>query len=438
MRVKRFVATNIEEAMSKIKREMGPNAVILHTRYFKEGGFLGLFKRSYVEVTAATEEDNRPTLKLNQTGPDLLDVQAVKQQILAAQSNLTPAEEAVNQPPEFTAPYAANPVAFQVASSEQNIPLQNKVPRNVPKQVPNNELKLEHPDLSQELLQMKNMMTEMTRILEESSTIPNFPKIGKELYLRLRKQEVEDRLAKRIVRNTLQQLEMEAEEQDERLEDIFLSNILKPLKKGKPIQIGKTPLKKPKVFALVGPTGVGKTTTIAKLAAMFSVIEQKKVAFVTVDTYRIAAVEQLKTIAEIMNVPVKVVYSVEQMQKSLLELVDRELIFIDTAGRSHKNEQQLDELKEYLEAARPDETFLVMSSTGKYQDMLDILKAYEDCGITRLIFTKVDETSFYGAIYNIACRSKIPLAYLTTGQEIPDDIEAIDPMKLARLLLKEQ
>lgn len=417
MRVKRFVATSIEEAMSKIKRDMGPQAVILHTRYFKEGGFLGFFQRHYVEVTAATEEPVSPMQPKNLLS---LNEYSIPKQV--------PSQDFSAAPAASTAPYA--PLEKLKAVEEPPIIPVVKLPQQ--QNMLNNEA-----ELTQELSQMKNLMSEMTQILEVSGQVPQFPKVGQNLYLRLKRQEVEDKLARKIVKATLQQLSIESNPREGQIEDVFRDNILKSLKKGKPIKLTKSQLKRPKIFALVGPTGVGKTTTIAKLAAMFAITEQQKVAFITVDTYRIAAVEQLKTIAEIMDVPIRVVYSVPQIQECLMELVDRDLIFIDTAGRSHKNSEQLAELKVYLDVVCPDETFLVMSSTSKYQDMLDILKAYQDFEISRLIFTKIDETSFYGSIYNIACKTKIPLAYLTTGQDIPDDIEAVDNIKLAELIMKE-
>lgn len=421
MRVKRFVATNIEEAMSKIKMEMGLGAVILHTRYFQEGGFLGLFKRKYVEVTAATDESETP-MRLRPQG--LTSEEAVTKQTAVLQA-ITPNAVA----------------AHSTTASMLNHSLNRKAhPQEAPKTTGSNlsQRDINGTGLNQEISQMKNMMSEMTQILEASGAVPAYPKAGQDLYLRLKRQGVEDRLARRVIKNTLQEVAVEPSMREALTEEIFRSSLLKPIKKSKPISLAKSTQNKPQIFALVGPTGVGKTTTIAKLAANFAITEQRKVAFITVDTYRIAAVEQLRTIGDIMDVPVRVVYSVDHIQDCLLEFADRDLIFIDTAGRSHKNEEQMAELKDYLDIISPDKTFLVMSSTAQYQDMLDILKAYQEFMISSLILTKVDETSFYGSIYNIACRSKIPLAYITTGQEIPNDIEVADPIKLVQLIMEEQ
>lgn len=404
MRVKRYVAKSIEEATAKIKKEMGIDAVILHTRYFKEGGFLGFFKKSYVEVTAATEEGDSPMgAKINPRLAELNGHNSYKTQNAVVTAGLRrPAQD----------------LLLKGHSIQRR-----EVPANA--------------NTNMELSEMKSRMSKMNQIIEDSSQISVFPKLGQDLMLRLRKQEVEEKLAERIVRSTLQQVEENPSCTEEQLEEILVSNMLKLLGNKKPGQNGNSSFKRPVIYALVGPTGVGKTTTIAKLAAMHAIMEQKRVAFVTVDTYRIAAVEQLRTIAEIMDVPVSVVYSLPQMKDCLLDLAGNDVIFIDTAGRSHKNAAQLAELKEYLDVSCPDDTFLVLSSTSKYQDLLDILKAYQDFDITSLIFTKLDETSFYGSIYNIACRSKIPLSYSTNGQNIPDDIETADPRKFVQLLIKE-
>lgn len=361
MRVKRFVAVNIQEAMAKVKSEMGNEAVILHTRHFKEGGWLGLFAKRYVEVTAAID--------------------------MAHDS------------------------------------LQTRI--------------AEGSAVNNDLAEVKNILQNMSFLLDNSRNGQVFPKTGRKLYQQLIKQEVEDVLAQKTVKSTLEQLSLYSNPDAEKINSIFMQQLLKPLKKAKQIDIKKLQ-NKPLVYVFVGPTGVGKTTTIAKLAANFSLIERKKIAFVTVDTYRIAAVDQLKTIGDIMDVPVQVVYSPRELKDCLRNLENNDMIFIDTAGRSHKNAIQIEELKHYLETARPEETFIVLPATGKYQDLLDILSVYENLNITKLIFTKLDETSFYGPIYNIACRKKYPLSYFTNGQNIPDDIEDAEPVRLVEMVLKEQ
>jgi flagellar biosynthesis protein FlhF len=195
------------------------------------------------------------------------------------------------------------------------------------------------------------------------------------------------------------------------------------------------PAKGPRVLALVGPTGVGKTTTVAKLAAMFALFSNKSVGLITVDTYRIAAVEQLKTYAEIINIPVEVAFTPSEVALALSRLQDKDVVIVDTAGRSQKNGLQMGELKQFLGVAAPTETHLVLSVTTKYRDLLDCLERFREVSYDHLIFTKLDETNCYGSIFNSAIEAKCPVTYLTCGQNVPDDIEEASRERLTELLL---
>lgn len=189
-----------------------------------------------------------------------------------------------------------------------------------------------------------------------------------------------------------------------------------------------------RVVALIGPTGVGKTTTIAKIAANFCLIGNKGVGLVTVDTYRIAAVEQLKTYAEIIGIPVQVAYSPRELQDSIAKMQDRDLILIDTAGRSHNNYLQIAELKNYLEGLNA-EIHLVISATTKSQDVDEIVRAFGQLPIDRVIITKLDETTTYGVILQTCERTRAPLSFVTTGQGVPEDIDVATNEKIAQLIL---
>ena len=196
-----------------------------------------------------------------------------------------------------------------------------------------------------------------------------------------------------------------------------------------------------KIIFFIGPTGVGKTTTIAKLASDFKLNKGKSVAMVTADTYRIAAVEQLNTYAGILDVPVSVAYSPSEICGCLNEFSGYDVIFVDTAGRSHKNEEQKDELIELIINVKNGgydadiETFLVLSVTTKYKDLINIADTYKEIDDYRLLFTKLDETVTLGNIINLKCYTGAPLSYTTSGQNVPDDIETIDVQKLAKNLL---
>ncbi|MGE5654600.1 MAG: hypothetical protein ACM3ZQ_10150 [Bacillota bacterium] len=188
-------------------------------------------------------------------------------------------------------------------------------------------------------------------------------------------------------------------------------------------------------MSLIGPTGVGKTTTIAKLAARSALIERQKVGLVTIDTYRIAAVEQLKTYGRILGLPVEVVFTPDELRETLARMQDMDCIYVDTAGRSHHNAPQMAELCNFHEAAQPDITYLVLSTTTKYRDLMEIIVSYEVLHPHGLVFTKLDETESYGSIFNVVALLQKPLAYITFGQNVPDDIQDFDPSHLTELIM---
>lgn len=193
---------------------------------------------------------------------------------------------------------------------------------------------------------------------------------------------------------------------------------------------------KPRIVALVGPTGVGKTTTLAKIAARFVLEEGVSAALITADTYRISAVEQLKTYSDILGLPLEIVYSPEALQQAIAKHADKRLILIDTAGRSQFNEFQMKELCDLLSVSNAIEKHLVMSSTTKNRDAEEILARFSPCVPDRIIFTKTDETSSLGLILNILHKKKVALSYITNGQSVPDDITPASYEKLAELLLR--
>lgn len=211
------------------------------------------------------------------------------------------------------------------------------------------------------------------------------------------------------------------------------------LKLGQPKVITPTQ-NTPKYVFFIGPTGVGKTTTIAKIASRFKLDEKAKIAFITADTYRIAAVEQLRTYANILGVPLKVVYNEEDIKESRKEFSDYDLIFVDTAGRSHRNKEHRDDLVKLIEAVPKEEReiYLVLSATTKYKDLKAITEVYSEITDYSLIFTKLDETNYVGNILNIRMLTNMPLSYATFGQDVPDDIERIDPQDIAKRLLRGQ
>ena len=221
--------------------------------------------------------------------------------------------------------------------------------------------------------------------------------------------------------------------------DVILSNVYQKmiLKFGQPKTIDVTG-KKPNVIFFIGPTGVGKTTTIAKIASKYRVDHNMKVAFITSDTYRIAATEQLRIYANILDSPMSIVYTVDEVNQEIERYMDYDLIFVDTAGFSHKNDKQKSDMKFLINGVKEEykkEVYLVVSATIKYKDLLDIVDTYHTISDYKLIFTKLDETSCYGNILNIKLYSGADLSYVTHGQNVPDDIEVFDTQKVVKQLL---
>ncbi|UZQ86290.1 hypothetical protein ODU73_000710 [Thermoclostridium stercorarium] len=185
----------------------------------------------------------------------------------------------------------------------------------------------------------------------------------------------------------------------------------------------------------MGPTGVGKTTTLAKLAAEYTLNQRKKIAFISADTYRIAAVEQLKTYAEILNVPVSVIYTPSEIREAIAEFQDKDLILVDTAGRSHNNVAQFAELKALVNNAEADEIYLLLSCGVSRSACREILKHYSFLKDFKLLFTKYDEVNVPGIILNARYATGKPLSYITVGQSVPDDIEVANVENIARSIL---
>jgi flagellar biosynthesis protein FlhF len=190
-----------------------------------------------------------------------------------------------------------------------------------------------------------------------------------------------------------------------------------------------------RVVALVGPTGVGKTTTIAKLAANFRLKEKRNVGLITVDTYRIAAVEQLRTYADIIDLPMHVVSSPREMREAIRGMSGLDLVLMDTAGRSPRDEIRIQELKAFLSEAGADDVHLVLSAVSGAKSLQQTAERFATVGTTSLILTKLDEATGLGHVLPLARSSGLPLSYLTNGQNVPDDIDTADAGRVARLIL---
>ena len=439
MIVKKFQAPTEMEAIIKAREELGSTAVVLNIKSIKQRGLARLFKKDAVEVTAALEEKdivdginkNKPVFDNNAaSGQEAKPERMINQSMVSGGTSST-----INLIADDNTAVSSASAIEQKLDSLHNL-LQNQGNLN--------------SDMSSSGSQGKTVAASaytkrMSDIKEDISSAAGENKQVKErenanykflqlIYKKLIDNEVDSRFADEIIGEIENSLKKESN-LDSILAAVYQKIILK-LGKPKTIEIGD----KAKVIFFIGPTGVGKTTTIAKIASSFKIEKVARVAFITADTYRIAAVEQLNTYASIIDCPVSVVYSVEDMNKSLSEYKDYDLILVDTAGRSHKATEQMDELKAFIEevAQRADEfdfeCYLTLSLTTKYKDLKSIADKYDDVDWA-VIFTKLDETCSVGNILNIRMLTDRPLSYTTSGQNVPDDIEVINEQGVARQLL---
>lgn len=393
MRVKRFTGDSVTDTMRKIKRELGPEAVILQTRQIKEGGLLGFFSRTRIEITAAVED--KPAVTASITGEE--SKPAVSTDLIKK--------------------------AYEDYRDKENESFRN---------MDTSEKMLENTQT--ELKQMHNILQEIKGHLakrEENEDIIPQPLEKWLEYL------INRGISQETAGSLLSFLKSDLKEEDWRNESFVFEKIKKRVTEICASTETIRPIKsKALVVALIGPTGVGKTTTIGKLAAGFSIIERRKVALITADTYRVAAVEQLKTFGEIIGVPVEVVMTPAGLKESVERHEDKELIFIDTAGRSPHHDLHMSELEAFLQQANPDLTMLVMSVTTNLSDQIMVFERFKKLS-SHLIFTKLDESWHKGSLLDLVQKTKLPVAYLTNGQNVPDDIDAATPEKLARYILGE-
>ena len=460
MLMKTFTAKSMPEVLALVKQTYGSNGVILHTRSFKKGGLLGVGAKQYVEVTAT---DGRQLAKKYQRKSD----QSARQRTAQARAPLSQVMPPTRQqPPAASDPsagdlirktYAAaradlgvEPAPTPVAEVSKPAVAPPPVVREAPKppdtppvviqQAPDNQL-------TDELTAMKQMMVKMMR--QQKAAIPqgedmacdSTPELPDPLvahYLKLIEQEVAEELAEEIVTKVSQSLSEQAIGSEEAVRRAVHDEIARRL----PVEGGSGQLEqpedgRPRTIALIGPTGVGKTTTIAKLAATFKLKQGKKVGLITMDTYRIAAVEQLRTYAGIIGLPLKVVNTSEQLTEAIAGYRELDAILIDTAGRSQKASDKLGELKQVLAAANPHETHLVLSSTVSQKVLLQTIDRFSAVDADRIIFTKLDEAVTGGVLLNVARRVGKKVSYITTGQEVPHEIEPGDSDRLATLVMGE-
>ncbi len=420
MIIKKYVGRTESEATEEARKELGPNIVVMTVRPAKKTGFFSIFQPQKIEVTVGLEEETEraprsfsPEKERTITPKVSADDYSQKDTIIASGGRVTPKPAPVSE------------------VKDDNSAIEEKLD-NLSNLLEKNFLKPEKSSLDDkkdfdEPVAPANRPSKNSEVSEETMS---FIKL---LYNTLIENEVDEIYVNQLT-DEVEKISKPGLPFDYALANVYQKMVLK-FGKSEPIE----PVTDgPRAEIFIGPTGVGKTTTIAKLASELSVTQKKKVALLTVDTYRIAAAEQLRTYASILEIPFRVIYTVDEMKQAAEDFKDYDYIMVDTAGHSLHNEelkQGVESFIRVLEDIMDCENFLVLSATTKYRDLIEIADAYSEMVAYKLIFTKMDETGAKGNLYNIRIHTGSPIAYITNGQNVPDDIAVFDAQRIVKNLL---
>ena len=412
MQLKTFSAATMAEALVQVKSEMGGDAVILHTRTYQRRRWLGLRRVEVVEITAGNglnlprggRPRPRPVAQPSAPLQKMVPGRSSGQGTLAALAASRISQSDERQPNEHSRQFMETPAV-------------------------NSAVML---NLTQEMTALKTMVHDLVT-QSRMTQAPNVPEDLFDYYLQMVQSQVAGEIASEILRTLRNNHRPDQLKNQQFVHEKITEQLEKMLPVSGPIVRKKTV--GPHVVALIGPTGVGKTTTIAKLAANLKLRENHTVGLITIDTFRIAAVDQLKKYADILDIPLKVVSSPEELREAVEAMNDREFILIDTAGRSPSDTLKLQELRNFITVAGPDEVHLVLSSTASQECIESAIARFGQVRVDKILFTKLDEAVHVGVVLNVARKVNKALSYVTTGQDVPDDIEVGKGRRLAQLIL---
>ena len=437
MTIKKFQGKTQEEAIAKAKAELGEDAVVMNVKEVRPKGIFQSFKRPSFEVTAATEEKEKRV----DSGVALKNLQKMHETINMA------ADEPIQLPPPVSQPKQT----VETMQPPQSPEYQEKAAEQSAIEFLKRNASLLKKEDSDERERIEEKLENLQSILEKqlasgagkSTDEKEFAKTDskkkenlafiKVLYETLINNGVNEKYVNQIM-DELEKVNWNGNSVDQILSNVYQKMILKF---GRPRGIDFSG-KRPKVIFFVGPTGVGKTTTVAKVASKLKVEQGRRIAFLTADTYRIAAAEQLRTYANILDIPLTIIYSAGELNQSIEQLEDYDAILVDTAGFSHKSSNQKEDVKsliQNLDSHYNSEVYLVLSATTKYRDLIEISDVYKEISDYKIIFTKLDETTTYGNILNIKLYSGAEVSYITNGQNVPDDLEIFNSQKMVKRLL---
>lgn len=422
MIIKKFQGNTETEAIMLAKEELGKDAIVMNIKTITPKGIYKLFRNPTVEITAAMDDSNQSSVEKKE-----------------------PVTEKTS--PKFSA--FVNDNLSDILQESKDI--STTVETSAIEKKLNNLQELLEKQLNESRTEQRETLTgqreDHTKQWEahagqwvekedfkadEKETVNKNLSLIQLVYNQLMNNEVDEKFINQIL----------SEIENKYKKDTTLDNLLASvyqkiiLKLGQPKTI-ELEDNKTKFIFFIGPTGVGKTTTIAKIASTLKLNKKAKVAMVTSDTYRIAAVEQLRTYANILSVPMQVIYTPEEMETAREEFKDYDVVLVDTAGRSHKSAEQRTDLDKLIHSVEEDEreVYLVMSATTKYADLVRITEAYSEIANYRVIFTKLDETGSIGNVLNVKMLTGADLSYTTWGQNVPDDIGKLDTQETAKQLL---
>lgn len=425
MIIKKFQAKTEEAALELARKELGSGIVVMNVKKVKKKGLFSIFKPQQVEVTVALEEEEKQNFR-----EAVAKVSEIARQSEAA-GNTRSAKTEPEQPAKQGKAEPGSQPEKQRQQEKQRQPEKNTQTID----------SRQESAIEEKLSTLQNLLEKQIGSTQEEEKESEGEEKKEDsnvaffhlLYKMLLDNEIEETYANQLVD------ELDGSVKPDMPIDYLLSVVYQKmvLKFGqtKTIQSAE---KGPKLVYFIGPTGVGKTTTIAKIASRLSVVEKKKIVLLTADTYRIAAAEQLRTYANILEVPFRIIYTPQEIRTAIEDYAAYDYIFVDTSGHSQKNTDQRDDTLALLRAAdgqAEKEVYLVVSATTKYRDLLNIADTYQKLTDFRLVFTKLDETQCQGNLFNLRLHTDAPMSYVTCGQNVPDDIGEFDAQKTVKLLL---
>jgi flagellar biosynthesis protein FlhF len=409
MNLQTFKAATMAEALTQVKSNMGADAVILHTRTFYTRHWLGLRRREMVEITAGKGLNVGRRRFVAEPAPSAQPTRVAGAGLAAYRAGPGADRALVPAAPKRTAADGGRAV-METAGATSAAML----------------------SISKEVSDLKTLVKDLVTSNRQSAA-PQMPEELVDYYVQLITNQVANELAADIVRTLQKQVRPEHFAQPQFMQEKLAEQLEKLIPTAGPIVRTKTV--GPHVVALIGPTGVGKTTTLAKLAANLKLREKHRVGLITLDTFRIAAVDQLKRYADIIGSPLRVVNSGEELKEAVRAMSDCDFLLIDTAGRSPNDTMKLNELRGLLSAIEPDEVHLVLSSTNSEDSINLAVSRFSEVRVDKIIFTKLDEAAHVGVVLNVVRKVNKSLSYITTGQDVPDDIEVGRGRRLAQLIL---